>query len=66
VDDESFEVQDSVEGAPWRRELLPVVAAIVAVGIITGLVLAGLIGTGGRHDEPAAPTTTVPTIQLQL
>jgi hypothetical protein len=66
VDDDSFETEGSVRHGVWWKKVLPFLALIVVVGVISALVLAGLVGTGGRHDHPAAPTTTTPTVQIQL
>jgi hypothetical protein len=66
VDDDSFETEGAGSAGAWRKNSLPFVTLVVVVGIICGLVLGGVVGGGGRREEPAAPATTVPTIQIQL
>ena len=66
MDDDSFDTADTPAGRAWRRIALPLVTLIVVVAAISGLVLGGVVGSGSRQDRPAAPTTTVPTVQIRL
>ena len=66
MDDDSFEVEEPGSLGLWRRNVLPFVALIVVVGVIGGAILGGVVGNGGRHIEPPAPTTTVPTVHIEL
>ncbi len=66
MDDDSFETETSDRDGVWWKKVLPFLALVVVVGVISALVLGGLVGTGGRQEHPAAPTTTTPTVRIQL
>lgn len=66
MDEDSFDTAGAPAGRAWLKIALPLATLIVVVAAICGLVLGGVLGSGGRQDRPAAPTTTVPTVQIRL
>jgi len=63
---DSDDLYDEGEQVPawWRRFLLPVAVLIVSVGIMSALVLGGILRAENSREAPGASSTTVPTIEI--